>query len=138
MTDKPDNVQGSYDTVADEYANKYLHELDHKPLDRELLDRFAKAVAGKGRAVDLGCGPGQVARYLKARGVDVVGIDLSPQMVEAARRANTEIEFRQGDMRKLDFPENTLAGIAAFYSIIHIPREQVNAVLKELHRVLKP
>ena len=138
MTDKPDDVQGSYDQVADDYANKYLDEFDHKPLDRELLDRFAREVSGKGRTVDLGCGPGQVARYLKARGVDSMGIDLSPQMVERARRVNPTIPFQQGDMRKLDFPDGALAGIAAFYSIIHIPRDQVPAVLVELHRVLKP
>src|SRR5207248_5920516 len=138
MENKPDDVQGSYDQVADEYADKYLDEFDNKPLDRELLDRFARDVSGKGRAVDLGCGPGQVARYLKARGVDSMGIDLSPQMVQRARRANPTIPFQQGDMRKLDFPDGALAGIAAFYSIIHIPRDQVPGVLAELRRVLQP
>ena len=138
MENKPDDVQGSYDQVADEYAHKFLDEFDHKPLDRELLDRFAREVSGKGLAVDLGCGPGQVARYLTARGVDCMGIDLSPQMVEQARRANPTITFQQGDMRRLDLPDGALAGIAAFYSIIHIPRDQVPDVLVELHRVLKP
>jgi ubiquinone/menaquinone biosynthesis C-methylase UbiE len=115
-----------------------LHELDHKPLDRELLDRFAQHITGKGRAVDLGCGPGQVARYLHEQGVDALGIDLSPGMVELARQAHPGIEFRQGDMRALPLPDNSLAGIAAFYSIIHIPRADVTAVLRELRRVLQP
>lgn len=136
--EKKSNAQASYDEVAERYTEHYLHEFDHKPLDRELLDRFASRVAGKGRACDLGCGPGQVARYLHTRGVDAFGIDLSPKMVENARRVNPGIEFRQGNMRALDLPDDALAGIAAFYSIIHIPRDQVTTVLKELKRVLAP
>lgn len=132
------STQASYDRVAKEYTERLLHEFDHKPLDRELMDRFASRVAGKGRACDLGCGPGQVAAYLQARGVDVFGLDLSPQMVEQARQANPTIEFQQGDMGALKLPDESLAGIAAFYSIVHTPRHEVTNVLKEMLRVLQP
>jgi ubiquinone/menaquinone biosynthesis C-methylase UbiE len=132
------NTQSSYDRVAKQYAEQYLHEFDHKPLDRELLDRFASRVKGKGRACDLGCGPGQVARYLHEHGLDVMGIDLSPGMVEQARQAHPGIEFQQGDMAALPLADESLAGIAAFYSIIHIPRGNVTTVLQELKRVLLP
>jgi SAM-dependent methyltransferase len=128
----------SYDQVAQDYADKYLHEFDHKPFDRELLDRFAAMIPAGGRVVDLGCGPGQVARYLASRGVNVSGIDLSQQMVEQARRLNPGIDFQQGDMRQLDLPDESLAGIAAFYAIIHIPHEETPAVMSELWRVLAP
>lgn len=134
----PNPTQWSYDRVAGEYARRMLHELDHKPRDRELLDQFAQQVKGKGHAADLGCGPGQVARYLHDHGVDVVGIDLSPQMVALARQENPGIEFQQGDMRTLPLPDDALAGATAFYSIIHIPHEDVTSVLKEVRRVLKP
>lgn len=134
-----DNTQTSYDKVAAEYARQYLPELEHKPLDRELLDRFARLVKEvDGRVCDLGCGPGQIARYLHERGVDVFGIDLSPGMVEQAQRANPGIHFQQGDMRALALSDDSLAGIAAFYSLIHIPRDEVASVLKELRRVLRP
>jgi SAM-dependent methyltransferase len=131
-------TESSYDQVAKEYADKFLHEFDHKPFDRELLDRFATMISTGGRVLDLGCGPGQVARYLKSRGVNAMGIDLSQQMVEHARRLNPGIDFVQGDMRKLDMPNESLAGIAAFYSIIHIPHEETPAVMTELWRVLAP
>lgn len=137
MTDV-NETRRSYDAVADEYTNRIYHELDHKPKDRELLDRFADRVRGKGRVCDLGCGPGHVARYLHDRGVDVFGVDLSPGMVASARRLNPDIEFQEGDVKILPFEDNSLAGIAAFYSIIHIPREQVIATLRELRRVLQP
>jgi SAM-dependent methyltransferase len=135
---KINDVQTSYDRVADEYVVRIFKELEHKPLDRELLDRFAEKVQAIGPACDVGCGPGHVARYLHDRGVGVSGVDLSPVMVEAARRLNPGIEFEQADMRSLKIEDDFLGGIAAFYSIIHIPRPEVVAVLAELKRVLRP
>ena len=131
-------VQASYDLVADEYARRIFEELEHKPLDRQLLDRFAASVQAIGPACDLGCGPGHVARYLRGRGVEVIGVDLSPAMVGTARALNPGIEFRQGDMRSLDVEDGAWAGIAAFYSLIHIPPPEIVEVLGELKRVLRP
>jgi SAM-dependent methyltransferase len=132
------DVQTSYDRVAGEYASRIFHELDNKPMDRALLDRFAMDVNGLGPACDLGCGPGQIADYLHRRGVDAFGIDLSPSMVEQARQLNPGISFRQGNMLSLDAADSSWGGIAAFYSIIHIPREKAVQALRELVRVLCP
>ncbi|HEX3053959.1 MAG TPA: class I SAM-dependent methyltransferase [Aggregatilineaceae bacterium] len=135
MTDLP----SSYSDMADEYARKFMDELDHKPLDRELLSRFAARVAGKGPVCDMGCGPGQIARYLRDCGVnDILGMDIAPGMIEQARKLNPDIVFRVGDMRAIEEQDNAWAGISAFYSIIHIPREEVADVLREWWRVLKP
>lgn len=131
-------IQASYDRVADEYVRRIYDELRHKPLDRQLLDRFADAVRDHGVACDMGCGPGQIARYLHERGVRVCGVDLSAEMVERARRLNPGIEFHQASMLKLPFAEGSWAGIAAFYSIIHVPRADVPAALRELRRVAQP
>jgi trans-aconitate methyltransferase len=91
--------QTSFDLVADEYVRRIFDELQHKPLDRQLLDRFAASVREVGPACDMGCGPGHVARYLHERGVQICGIDLSPAMVEQARGLTPGVEFRQGDRR---------------------------------------
>ncbi len=85
------DYQASYDAVAKEYVRRIADELRHKPLDRALLDRFADATRERGPVCDMGCGPGHVALYLKEQGIDVVGYDLSPKMVEAARRLNPGI-----------------------------------------------
>ena len=61
----------SYDRVAAEYAERYVDELRHKPLDRALLDWFVGETQGAGTVADVGCGPGQVARYLHERGLPV-------------------------------------------------------------------
>jgi SAM-dependent methyltransferase len=128
----------SYDRLAAQYVQKFNDELDHKSLDRELLTRFADSVRDQGPVCDLGCGPGQIARFLHGCGLDVFGLDLSPVMLQQARQLNPQLEFRQGDMYALAEASDSLAGIVAFYSIIHVPRDKVTAVLRELLRVLKP
>lgn len=132
------STKESYDKVADQYVERISDELKDKPLDRKLLDRFAADVRDRGRVCDIGCGPGHVARYLHGQGVDVMGLDLSPEMVARARRLNPEIDFREGDMRALGFSDKSVAGIVAIYSLIHIPRPEMVQVLGELHRVLQP
>ena len=132
------DCQLSYDQVADEYARRLFDELQHKPFDRRLLDRFAASVRDDGPACDMGCGPGQIAKYLHERDVQVCGVDLSPAMVERARLLTPGVNFRQGDMMALDVPDGAWAGIAAFYSIIHIPRGDMAQALGELRRALRP
>lgn len=132
------DLQIGYDRVAEEYVKRIFDELVHKPLDRALLNRFAEQVRGVGLAGDIGCGPGHVTRYLYERGLEVCGIDLSPRMVALARRLNPGITFQQGNILDLDCPDAVWGGITAFYSIIHIPREDVVRALQEFRRVLRP
>jgi ubiquinone/menaquinone biosynthesis C-methylase UbiE len=77
-----------------------------------------------------------MARYLKDRGVEVCGVDLSAAMVQHASQRNPDIPFHRGDMRALPFPSGSFAGLAAFYSLIHLQRPEVSSALQELHRVL--
>jgi len=133
-----EDTQTSYDAVAPEYAERFKDEMDDKPFDRDCLDRLACEVGELGPICDLGCGPGQIARYLQRQGVKTLGVDLSTKMVEEAQRLNPDIHFHQGDMLSLPDADNSWGGIAAFYCIIHIPREQIVAALREMKRVLKP
>ena len=132
------NTKTSYDQVAPQYAEKFKDEMDDKPFDRDCLDRLAREVGLLGQICDLGCGPGQIARYLHRKGVETLGVDLSPNMVREAQRLNPEIHFHQGDMLALPDADESWGGIAAFYCIIHIPRNQIVEALRELKRVLKP
>ncbi len=138
MQDRVLNTQSSYDQVAKEYAEKFKDEMDDKPFDRDCLDRLAREVGTLGPICDMGCGPGQIARYLHRKGVDTLGVDLSPRMVAEAQQLNPEIPFHQGDMLALPDDDNSWGGIAAFYCIIHIPRERIVDALREMKRVLKP
>jgi len=137
MTTPPPTLQKSYDLVASDYSAEYRDELEKKPFDRKMLDWLGERVGERGVVCDMGCGPGQIAAYLHSRGVKACGIDLSSGMVEEARRLHGEISFEQGDMRALTaHASGSWGGIAAFYSLIHIPRPEMVATLRELRRVL--
>ncbi len=137
-TDQPLEIQASYDSAANAYAEHLFSELEQKPLDRHLLNRFAESVRHRGLVADLGCGPGHVGKYLHEQNVTVLGIDLSPKMVQCAARLCPDIEFRVGDMQSLDLPTAGLAGIVAFYSIVHFVTSELGPVFLECRRVLSP
>ncbi len=129
-------VGANYDLVANEYARRIYGELAVKPFDRAFLNQFAARVPA-GVVLDLGCGPGQVGRYLHDCGVSVRGLDVSSEMIRIARELNPGIEFETGDMSQLRFAEHSLAGVVAFYSIIHYKLSELPAVFMELRRVLQ-
>jgi SAM-dependent methyltransferase len=133
-----ETVRENYDRLAKVYADKVFDELQYKPIDRDVLKRFAERTRDQGEVCDLGCGPGHVAQYLRNADTAVFGVDLSPRMVEQARRLNPQISFRIGNMLSLDIPSDTLAGITAFYSIVNISREFLPLAFREMARVLKP
>jgi SAM-dependent methyltransferase len=132
------DVRESYDAAAEAYAQHLASELERKPLDRHLLNRFAESMRGRGLVADIGCGPGHVARYLHERDVAVVGIDLSPAMVACATRLNAGLDFRVDDMRALGLSSGSLAGLVAFYSIVHFDSTELRGIMRELRRVLAP
>lgn len=86
----------------------------------------------------MGCGPGQVARFLNDAGAEVFGVDLSPGMVTEARRLNPGLEFREGNMLAIPLADASLAGITAFYAIVNLPAGLRPAAFREMVRVLKP
>jgi SAM-dependent methyltransferase len=131
-------VRASYDALAEAYAEHVAGELAHKPFDRALLDDFAALVRGRGIVADVGCGPGHVAAYLRERGVDACGIDLSPEMIARARALHPDVPFEVGDVTALAAADGAWAGAAAMYSLIHLPREEVVVALRELRRALRP
>lgn len=135
MADDWPDIAHTYDVVAEDYARSFADELAGKPFDRALLDAFAKDVAGP--ALDIGCGPaGHITRYLADRGMIIGGVDVSPRSVKVARATHPDLRFDIADLRALPTPDATLAGIVAFYSVIHLPRPELPAAFAEFHRVL--
>jgi ubiquinone/menaquinone biosynthesis C-methylase UbiE len=131
-------IRENYDRLAADYADHLSNELERKPLDRELLDRLVRKTSRRGDVCDMGCGPGQVARYLHDSGATVFGIDISSGMIDEARKRNPEIRFQQGDIMALDLADNQLAGIAAFYAVVNFPKQSLPLIFAEMHRVLQP
>lgn len=134
------DTRASYDAVAADYFDRFGAELDDKPLDRAMLAGFAELVlaAGGGPVADIGCGSGRVTAHLARLGLSVSGIDLSPEMIAAARRRYPALRFEVGSMLSLDLPDASLGGALAWYSTIHIPDDRLPEVFAEFYRVLAP
>ncbi|TWP39024.1 class I SAM-dependent DNA methyltransferase [Leekyejoonella antrihumi] len=130
-------VRASYDAVATEYGAALEHELDGKPLDRALLAALVE-MSGDGTIADLGCGPGHVTRHLAGLRTDVVGIDISPRMIEIAREAAPGVRFEVASMIDLPVEDGAWSGAALLYSIIHLRETQRMQAFSELRRALAP
>jgi SAM-dependent methyltransferase len=130
----------SYDTVAASYADQLRDVLAGEPYLRAALALFAEMVhaAGGGPVADVGCGPGQVTAHLHGLGIDVFGIDLSPAMIDVARRDHPRLHFEVGSMTDLQLPDASVAGLLAFWSFIHVPDDTVPQVFRHFRRVLRP
>jgi ubiquinone/menaquinone biosynthesis C-methylase UbiE len=135
-----EDTRASYDTVADSYADLTRHLLDETPGERAALASFADMVraGGGGTVADVGCGPGRITAHLRRLGVDAFGIDLSPGMIQAARREHPGLRFDLGSMTDLALADASMAGLVAWYSLIHVPDDEIGAVLAHLRRVLRP
>jgi SAM-dependent methyltransferase len=133
----PASVRRSYDRVADHYADRFLGELDHKPLDRALLSVVTEDVAGRSQRPigDLGAGPGHVAAFLAQRGADVVAVDLSPAMA-AVGHHRLGLAAVAGSLTALPLATGSLGGAVAPYSLIHLDDEGLDAAARELARVV--
>lgn len=134
------DTRDSYDTDAEGYAEQVRGLLERNPYLRAGLGLFADLVcdAGGGTVADVGCGPGYVTRHLADLGVEAFGIDLSPEMVALARRDHPDLRFEVGTMTDLDLADGSLAGLLAFWSVIHIPDAAVPGVFAEFRRVVRP
>jgi SAM-dependent methyltransferase len=134
---RADVLRSGYAAVARAYRENLLDELAGKPLDRAFLDAFVER-AESGLIVEVGCGPGQVTRYLAGRGAAVEGVDLSPAMINEATASHPGIAFRVADMFELPYDSGALAGIVGFYAIVHLQPEDLVVPFREFHRVLAP
>jgi ubiquinone/menaquinone biosynthesis C-methylase UbiE len=131
-------VENMYDTVAKEYAETFSGEHKKKPKDQEILYRFSQKIGNRQPVWDLGCGPGQTTKYLRNLGIEISGMDLSEKILEQARKIHPEIHFQKGNILDLSFETNSIAGIVAFYAMVHFSKEQVGMAFREIFRVLQP
>lgn len=132
-------IAASYDSLAVAYADQLVDELDRKPFDRWILDRLAKLSEG-GPIADAGCGPGHVAFHLAQAGAEVTGFDLSPAMVREACSRFPDLAVEVADLHHLPTPSggDGWAGIAAWYSLVHLPGEELPLAISALAAVLRP
>jgi SAM-dependent methyltransferase len=127
-------VRDGYDRIAEAYASWE----EAGGVKERHLARLAELVPEGGRVLDLGCGTGElVTRHLLER-YRVVGVDISPHSIVVAKREVPGAEYLCADMADLDLEPESFDGVTAFFSVIHVPREEQPAVLASIHRWLRP
>lgn len=141
-------TRAAYDTVAVSYARLLADALTESPFDRSVLALYAelvRAVAGQAggggaRVAEIGCGPGRITAHLASLGLAASGIDLSPAMVQEARRRYPGLSFSVGSMTALEpvEPARRLHGLVAWYSVIHVPPSRHRGVYAGFRKVLVP
>jgi ubiquinone/menaquinone biosynthesis C-methylase UbiE len=131
-------IENQYDSIAKEYAETFSGEHEKKPRDREMLLRFSQEIGDRRPVWDFGCGPGQTTKYLKKLGIEISGLDLSEKLLEQAGTIHPEIRFQRGNILELEFEKDSIAGIVAFYAIVHFTEEQTGMAFREVFRVLQP
>ncbi|WP_078871437.1 methyltransferase domain-containing protein [Streptomyces caatingaensis] len=140
MAEHQDRTRAAYDGVVELYASMFAGRLETQPFARAMLGTFAELVRGTGnaRAADAGCGPGHMTAMLADLGLDAFGLDLSPAMVEHARRVHPALRFDEARMEAMPVEDGALGGVLAHYSMIHTPPGDLPALLAEQVRVLAP
>ncbi|MBM0277687.1 class I SAM-dependent DNA methyltransferase [Micromonospora tarensis] len=131
-----EKVQQAYTSVAELYISLFGTTQQVDPDDLAFIQRH---LAGRpGPVLDLGCGPGHLTDYLRSLGVDASGLDLVPEFIAHARATHPGVEYQLGSMERLDAADHSVGGILAWYSLIHLPPQDLGAVLDEFRRVLAP
>jgi ubiquinone/menaquinone biosynthesis C-methylase UbiE len=122
----------TYDQIA---ANYMLATSSLQP--GKEFTTFSQMVMTGATVLDAGCGGGRDCKAFAERGLQVIGIDLSMEMLKIARNLAPECTFLQTDLRKIPLADNSVDGVWCCASLLHLKRKEVRRALLEFRRVLK-
>jgi SAM-dependent methyltransferase len=139
MDASTEELRHAHNVLSEWYARNLAGVLESVPVERAMLDLFAELTLAVGAEVaDVGCGTGRLLPYLAGRGLAPRGVDLSPGMVEVARREHPGFEYEVADLRELPFRDASLAGVVCWYSLIFLAPDARVRAFAELARVVQP
>ncbi len=133
-----ESITRAYDRASDSYAEAFWNELDKKHFDRIILGWFAEQAPKDQKILEIGCGPGEISGFLAGRGASCIGTDISPRMIENARRYFPAAAYEVRDFFNLGFADNSFTRIVAYYAIVNLTMEEIERAFTEVRRVLAP
>jgi SAM-dependent methyltransferase len=134
-----DQIRTSYDMVAERYANELADEMLARPIERGVYLAFAELAQtlGKGPVGDIGCGPGHISKHLSTLGLEMLGIDISPTMIELARARFPAGKFWIGSMQQLPFPTSSWNAAISIWATLHCDAPARMETFHELARCVR-
>jgi SAM-dependent methyltransferase len=126
----------AYGAMAEQYIELFGSSTQVHADDLALITRHLSIRPGT--VLDVGCGPGHLTEHLRTLDVDSIGIDLVPEFIDHARATYPHGRYELGSMLQLPVPDHSVAGILAWYSLIHLPPEDLDGALAELRRAIAP
>lgn len=103
----------------------------------EATDKFISLLPTGGEVLDVGCGAGTKAKYLVNKGLQVLGIDIAENLIAIAKTEVPAARFLVMDMKELGDLMESFDGVFAQASLLHIPKQEISAVIKSLSGKLK-
>lgn len=132
--DHKETVKAGYNQIADRYLAARKNDTENVRLLEDLITRLPKGA----KVLDAGCGAGIPIGQMLSEKFEVTGVDFSEAQIELAKKNVPNAHFICDDMTRLKFPANSFDAITSYYAIIHVPREEHQALLADFHTLLKP
>jgi SAM-dependent methyltransferase len=129
-------VARSYDAIAERHAAWAAGVRQEERLRFAML--LTESFPTGSSLLELGCGTGGPTTQLLARHFHLTGIDISPRSIALASAAVSSAIFFAADMTTVRFAPKSFDCVAAFYSIIHVPREELVALFEKVADWLRP
>ena len=134
---KFENIKKNLIKAYDELAKDWSKGKSAEDWGLSELQEFARLVGSGGKVLDLGCGAGVQSKQLRIEGMEVVGLDISPKMIQFAQKKNPDCEFIVGDIENLNFDPGLFDGVYARASLLHIKKRNISKVLANISNILK-
>ena len=125
------------DAFMDKMAGAYLEQTRWTRLRLRALQPLVDPQPGD-RILDLGCAAGALTHFFSQQGADVTGIDSEPKAIEKARSLFPDLQFERADVARLPQADHSIDKAVAGDLVEHLDEPTLNAMLRELRRVLVP
>jgi SAM-dependent methyltransferase len=124
-----------FDAIGSRYDDVFPHKDGQVKAAEQLLTRVPSAA----RVLDIGCGTGiPTAQQLVAAGCEVTGIDISPVMLDLARRNVPEATYLRRDAVDVDTSLGRFDAVVAFFSLLMLPRREIVTTLERIGELMTP
>ncbi|WP_158586478.1 class I SAM-dependent DNA methyltransferase [Leptospira stimsonii] len=125
----------TWNEIADLYEEKFMDF----PLYNETYDFFCKELPENSRVLELGCGPGNIAKYIVEKRNDLIleGIDIAYNMINLAKKNNPSCTFSVGDIRKYESQHNKFSGIICGFCLPYLSILEIKTLIPKLNESLE-